>query len=232
MENAALANALHILDVAAGIGGTTAFVLKKTDSGAKVTCVEPSERMRQLGQQTISEPRVNWRADLPKPTERRYDRVLCGAAIWQLLPLNNTIEKFCDLLNPGGALCFNIPGLYLGLEDKPGGGNDPHLLALAGLLAEHASPGNTSTTEGLSVSEVDDSLRRCRLAVSHWQFDLKLTQEAYRDWLKIPLISNGFFPGLKCATRNQLIDAAFMKVDPLAWRWECWRGWTAWKPIQ
>jgi hypothetical protein len=61
-----------------------------------------------------------------------------------------------------------------------------------------------------------------------WSVSQRLTQEAYRDWLKIPVTTDALLGDLDAGERARRIDAAFQRVDPHAWRRERWTGWTAW----
>jgi len=244
VENAYVENSLHILDFAAGMGATTQALLSEIRPEARVVCVEPSYTMRSRGRNQVQDYRVSWQDGLPdadtfSTNDDYFDRIVCGAAIWQMLPLHTIIEQLSCLLKPGGALCFNIPALYLGEADQPGGGDDPNLWALPGLLQQRAReliPALAQATaspaqalDQLTTDAVDKMLHRQGLLATHWCLNARLTQTAYKDWLKIPVISNGFFPGLDSASRDQLIEEAFQQVDAHSWRWECWRGWTAWK---
>jgi hypothetical protein len=65
------------------------------------------------------------------------------------------------------------------------------------------------------------------LAARRWELLVRLTQAAYRDWLKIPPTTNVQLRGLPAAERAARIDQAFEKTDPGSWRWEHWTGWTA-----
>jgi hypothetical protein len=50
---------------------------------------------------------------------------------------------------------------------------------------------------------------------------------AYREWLKIPVLSNQWFASIPAGERAARIDAAFRGADNAAWRWETWSGWVA-----
>ena len=122
-------------------------------------------------------------------------------------------------------LCFNIPSLYLGRADEPGGGDDPNLLAIPSLLGAHS---NAIAADALPSAEaIDHFLSSIGLTVRKWRFRQRITQEAYRDWLKIPILTNQWFEGLDADERALRIDRAFECVDSTSWRWEEWSGWTA-----
>ena len=61
-----------------------------------------------------------------------------------------------------------------------------------------------------------------------WVFRTRLTQVAYADWLKIPVVSEWLPGGLAPDERARRIDDALRLVDRASWKWERWRGWTAW----
>lgn len=219
----------RVLDLGAGIGGTAEAALPRIGEAGRSACVEPSAAMRSLGRRRVNDARVEWRDEWPCAGER-FDRVLCGAGIWQMLPLEGTVAKIGELLAPGGALVFNVPGLYLGQPDAPGEGDDPHLLGLPALLANRsaqlAPPGLPGLPDATAVARL---LGEAGFRPEPWRFKLRLTQAAYRDWLKIPLMTNYLLPDLDADERAARIDAAFSLVDPHSWRWEAWLGWTAWR---
>jgi hypothetical protein len=160
-----------------------------------------------------------------------FDRVLCGAALWQVDSLENSLEELAGLLSPGGALCFNIPALYLGQPDQPGGGEDPWLLALLAVLqGETAATVEAEASKAiLDDAQVESLLEAAGLRPESWSFRVQLTQAAYRDWLKIPVLTNRLLPGLRPQERVRRIDEAYRQVPKDSWRWERWLGWTAWK---
>lgn len=168
------------------------------------------------------------------PAEGHFDRILCGAAIWQVDSLEDTIASLAARLSPGGALCFNIPVLYLGQPDEPGGGNDPWLLELPALLSDSSHVGEPAADPAALPSPPDEAsitqfLKAAGLRPHSYSFRLRLTQEAYRDWLKIPILTNRLLPGLHPLERVRCIEAAYDRCSQDSWRWESWRGWTAWK---
>ena len=73
-------------------------------------------------------------------------------------------------------------------------------------------------------------LQNVGLRPRSWTFRVRQTQEAYADWLKIPVVSGRMLAGLTPDERARRIDAAMAAVDRSSWKWERWRGWTAWKP--
>lgn len=217
----------RVLDFAAGTGRTAQAILAYLGPKSVILCVEPSRAMRTLGRARLRDRRVVWAHCLPDG-ERCWDRILCGAAIWQLHPLQEWLNRFARLLAPAGALCFNVPSLYLGEAERPGGGEDPLLLALPGLLYARrtASPPPARVTIH-AAPQIDEMLRNAGLQPERWQVRTRLSYAAYRQWLKIPVITEGMFAGLPADARAALIDEAFAKVDQRSWRWEAWTGWTA-----
>ena len=133
ISHARIAPALRVLDLGAGTGRTAEAALERLGENGRVVCVEPSAAMRAAGMRRVTDGRVAWMARLPE-AEGTFDRILCGAAIWQLDPIPATLRTLARLLGPDGALCFNIPALYLLEPDEPGGGSDPLLLSMPALL--------------------------------------------------------------------------------------------------
>jgi len=215
----------RVLDVAAGIGGTAEAVLARLGSNGRVVCVEPAAAIRERGAARITDPRITWAGDLP---DSRFDRVIIGAAIWQMTPLAESLARFAARLAPGGALVFDCPAAYLGEPDGPGGGADPYLAALGGLLAvgrtlAAAEPQTLPNADGLTAM-----LRAVGLRVERWEHRRRMTQTEYRDWLKIPPISDRLLADLEPDRRVEQINAAFARVDVASWRWERWLGFRAW----
>ena len=218
----------RVLDVGAGTGRTAEAALCQLGPTARVICVEPSAAMRRVGKARLCDPRVRWQAALPR-RPGSFDRILCGAAIWQLKPLAETVRRLAALLRRGGALCFNIPGLYLQEGDAPGGGDDPHLLELPSRIFQAPAAPAVEDNAPLTAHLVEAALRDAGLRATAWSHRIRWTQEAYAAWLKIPVLTECCCAGLPPDERARRIDAALAAVDRTSWRWETWKGWTAWK---
>jgi len=231
-SHASLGPGMRVLDVAAGTGRTAEAILPRLGDTGRVLCVEPAAAMRLTGAKRLHEARVTWLESLPHEGAC-FDRVVCGAAVWQLLPLETTIERLSRMLAAGGALVFNMPALYLREPDRPGGGRDPLLLELPALIERSASagqhPGDRSGGLAPGAQAVEQMLMANGLRVERWSFDVRITQAAYRDWLKIPPTSDGMLAGLTIDERVRRIDRAYALADRRSWRWERWLGWTAWR---
>ena len=219
----------RVLDFAAGTGRTAEAILPGLGEGGRVLCVEASEAMRSLGRERLPDPRIRWTADLPRGPGA-FDRVVCGAAVWQCLPLDRSLERLAGLLAPGGALCFNIPSAYLGQADDPGGGRDPYLVELPALLAGDSALPAADGVELPTPSGIEALLVDLELRPEAWSMRTRLTQEAYRDWLAIPAVGGRLLWEPSPEERVRRIDRAYRRVDPDSWRWESWSGWTAWRP--
>ena len=234
IARARIAPGMRILDLAAGTGRTAEAALEFLGEAGRVVCVEPFAGMRAEGMRRVTDSRVEWSAILPGARES-FERILCGAAIWQLDPLPETFGILASLLRPGGALCFNIPSLYLLEPDEPGGGSDPSLLSLPALLlassdcAPTREPVECQAPGPLSRSCIGAWLNAAGLQPRSWSFRVRLTQHAYADWLKVPVLTDRVLGRLAPKARAQRIDAALGSVDRSSWKWERWRGWTAWK---
>ena len=193
---------------------------------AHVVCVETATAMRERGAARVTDPRVTWLAALPR--RGPFDCILSGAAIWLMLPLEDTLARWRALLAPGGCLAFDIPAAYLGQTDDPGGGNDPHLLGLVQALAEKALGLPAEPAASLPSPEaISVLLEGLGFTVTRWTHSARLTQAAYRDWLKLPAVNGSLLGRVPVAERAALVDAAWEGVDQTAWRPERWLGWTA-----
>lgn len=236
IAHAQIAPGMRILDVAAGTGRTAEAALQSLGESGRVLCFEPSAPMRSAGMRRITDTRVRWSAVLPDATES-FDRILCGASIWLLDPLPQTFLIMAGLLCPGGALCFNIPALYLAEPDEPGGGSDPSLLSLLELLltspdAPPLGPADEPCAPvpvPLSQSSITTWLNTAGLRADQWSFRMRISQVAYANSLKIPVLTEQLLGKLSPTSRAERIDAALVSVDRSSWKWEQWRGWTAWK---
>ena len=226
IANARIVPDMRVLDLAAGTGRTAEAVLGSLGADGRMLCVEPSAAMRTEGMRRVTDPRVAWSPSLPAAAES-FDRIVCGASIWQMNSLPETFRVLTTLLHSGGALCFNVPALYLMEPDEPGGGDDPLLLTLPALLATAGEPQGVCGLHG--PPRVDECLRAAGLRGESWSFTIRVTQQAYADWLKIPVLTDRLLSGLPPAERARRIDAALALIDCSSWKWERWRGWTAWK---
>lgn len=215
----------RVLDVGAGLGHTAAEALTHCAGAIEVTCLEPAAAMRARGEQRV--PQARWLQAWP--TDERFDRIVCGAAVWQLLPLEHFFARVAASLAPGGALAFNIPALYTGEPDEPGGGADPLLLQIPALLASGRTHRADSGEQPANAEEIETLLRRAGLREVAWSFRGRITQAEYRDWLAIPPLTDSLLEGYSARERAALLGAAYAKCDAESWRWEAWRGWTAWR---
>lgn len=230
VAHAALESGHRVLDVAAGTGRTAEAVLPHVGPSGRVLCVEPARGMREAGANRLPDARVEWTDALPDCGT--FDRIVCGAGIWQLLPIETTLARLSALLAPAGALAFNIPAAYVLEPDRPGGGRDPLLLELIAFAERSDVPTNSDAPVASSpwpAHEIDDVLEGAGLRIERWSFELRLTQAAYRDWLKIPPVSEGLFAGVSPDERARRLDSAYRKADHRSWKWERWIGWTAWR---
>ena len=227
--NAAIRGNQRIFDFAAGTGRTTDAALRLLGPGGVVLCFEPSGPMRSAGIQRVRDSRVSWAAQIPEEP-RAWDRILCGAAIWQMDSLEKWFARFASLLRPNGALCFNVPSLYLGQADEAGGGKDPLLLRLPALLNEkRTSLPPLAGAQVRTAPQIEEMLLAAGLAPRRWEARTRFSYPAYRDWLKIPVNTDGLFGGMPADARAALIDEVYDKVDRRSWRWEHWTGFTAWR---
>ncbi len=224
VAHAAIPRSGRVLDLAAGTGRTAEAALRFLGPRGCITCLEPAETMRAAGARRLRDPRLSWASDWP---QAHYDRVLCGAAIWQITPLEQTFGRVAGALAGGGLFVFNIPSLYLGVPDLPGGGRDPYLLELPGLVAAGRIPA-AEAQPLLSPHRVEAALAAAGFLAERWHLRQRLTQLAFRNWLKIPVPTDALLPELSAAARARRVEQAYRRADPLSWRWESWYGWTAW----
>ncbi len=221
---AALRAGMRVLDVGAGLGDTARQALAQCHD-LQVTCLEPAAAMRARGEQRVAQARwvTVW------PDGESFDRVLCGAAAWQMQPLEEFFRCASNALRAGGALVFNVPAQYIGEADEPGGGADPYLLQLPEALMNGHGSSASAVPQLPSAPQIEESLRAAGFTAVPWCFRGRLRQAEYRDWLKIPVLTDSMLEEHIAEKRAELLEAAYNKCDQASWRWEAWRGWTAWK---
>lgn len=215
VRHAQLRPGMRVLDFAAGTGGTAAAALAVLGADGRVDCVEPAQAMRVAGMQKF-DARVRWFADL-ESAGTGYDRILCGAAIWQVPNVAACIRALAERLAPGGALCFDMPAAYAGEPDPPGRGRDPLLTELTGALARLRAGGEPPAVAPVTLASREDLtavLRACGLVPCSWRFTSRLTQRAHRDWLKIPVLTDRLLGSLDADQRAAAIDSAAACADP------------------
>ncbi|MBK8995136.1 MAG: class I SAM-dependent methyltransferase [Myxococcales bacterium] len=215
-----LDGARNILDFAAGLGHTAETMLASAPADAQVLCVEPAAAMRSAGRARLAHPRVSWAAELP--TAGAFDRIVCGAALWQVGDLGSTLGRLRALAWEDALLCFTIPSLYLGIPDREGGGEDPLLTGFWAELARGRTPESVPHDPPPSRAQLLESLRAQGLSPRLEQLEYRLTQTELRDWSRIPVLTDALFPELEAEARDLLIDAAFAKTDPSSHRFEGW----------
>lgn len=226
VRQAELDAGMRVLDHAAGIGLTAEAALADGADDLRVVCEERSPAMQERGARGLPEAEWCTRAD------GSFDRVLCGAAVWQIADFGSWLVDVRGRLRPGGALAFNVPAAYLGLMDDPGGGADPQLVKLPARIAELAvhSPTTQPSESGWglrSSEEVDGALRAGGFTMRRWSFRYRLTLREYAAWLTIPVLTNELLPHQRVAERQRTIEAAMVDLDATSWKWEGWCGWTA-----
>jgi SAM-dependent methyltransferase len=234
VRHTALLPGHRVLDLAAGTGGTAAALLPLLGAEGRVDCVEPSAAMAAAGRQRLGgDARVRWMGSLDAAAGA-YDRIVCGAAMWQWPDASALFRQLAARLRAGGALVFNVPAAYLGEPDGAGGGRDPWLVDLlqCALQAHPAAPAQAQTppVHLRSAPEIDRALRDAGLQPVGWTHRQRLTQGTWCDWLKLPPIHRAWWPGIAADEAARRLDAAAAAVDAGSWRPESWRGWTAWKP--
>ena len=203
LTDAELFSAAQVLDFAAGTGRTAEAALKTLGSDGRVLCVEPARAMRAIGQRRVTDPRVAWFPELP--AEGTFDRVLCGAALWQMDEIERVVAELSALVRPGGRLCFTLVASYVGAAE-----GDDGMAAFAPALARLAK-GRAPRAEA---SFAAPTLERILAALSPLRattrpFTHRQTAEEYRDWLKIPVLTDALLPDLSPDERARRIDAAF-----------------------
>lgn len=216
---AEIGTARSLIDFAAGLGHTAEALLAH-ERELRITCVEPAAAMREAGQRRLGDPRVSWAAELP--ASGVFDRVVCGAGLWQADDLSATLRKLSALLAADGRLCFTIPSLYLRIPDRPGGGADPLLVGLFAALAKGRSAPEASLAPLPSEEELAALLAECGLSPQLERLEYRLTQRELRDWLRIPVLTDALLGDLAAEARDALIDAAFAATDAQSYRFEGW----------
>jgi SAM-dependent methyltransferase len=225
VEAAGIAPGDSVLDVAAGIGCTAIACIEKLGPEDRVTAVERAGSMRAAGTSRTGGLPVDWLEALP--AGRMFDRVICGAAIWALGPVEEVIACLATHVAQGGVLAVSLPAAYLGEADDPGGGIDPWLTGLPDALARldlgsaaPAAPGGTS--EQLNDALMRRSFASCGLTVTRKSFRQMLTQATYCDWMSLPPVNDRLLGQLPPADRPAVVARVAASLDAASWRWEAW----------
>jgi hypothetical protein len=92
-----------------------------------------------------------------------------------------------------------------------------------------ASAALPASAWGYRRDDVEAALVGAGLHFRAWEFRQRLTQLAYARWLSIPVMTDGLWPGVDPAERDRRIARALDAVDRHSFKWERWRGWTAWR---
>ena len=234
VARAGIKSGMRLLDLAAGTGRTTEPALRRLGGGGAVLCVESSACMRAQGMRRVGIR--GWRGAPSCRTSEAHSTVSCAArrsGRWRRSSPSS--KPLAELLKTGGALCFNIPALYLMEGEESGGGSDPLLLELPALLMESCGESSCDGHERLDAraplirDRIDAELAATGLHAVEWSFHTRMSQHAYASWLKIPATTNRLLATLSPAERARQIDLASSFVDRGSWKRERWRGWTAWK---
>src|SRR5215212_4951359 len=96
VRHARLAGGQRVLDLAAGTGRTAEAILERVGKSAQITCVEPAAAMRRVGKLRMGLGGARWLAKCPADVGG-FDRILCGAGIWQMTPLEKTFSQLARL---------------------------------------------------------------------------------------------------------------------------------------
>ncbi len=222
-EHADLAGSRRVLDVGAGTGGTARALLARLPAEAELCCVEPAAAMRQAAE--LDDPRVSWLTSLP---EARFDRIVCGASLWLLGPLEQALDQLRARLAEGGALVFAIPAAYLGEPDAPGGGPDPHLVEPAQRFVAGRPTAPQAGDPLPDAAGLEEQLRGVGLRPEPWSVQTTWSFESYTAWLALPPVAEAMRPDLDEPRRRALLAEVAASCAPGSWRTERWRGWTAW----
>jgi len=220
-QAAALAPGHSVLDMAAGIGCTALACLKKLGKEGAVTAVEAADAMRQTGQTRTSGSPVFWQDAVPD--NQQFDRVICGASLWAMGPVDETIGTLAAHVAPGGSLAVSLPAAYLGEADAPGGGTDPWLTALPEALSRlgFGTP-PPPAPPALTEAGLAETFSRHGLSMTRMNFVQRLTQAAYRDWMMLPPVNEILLGKLPPEDRLALVAQTAETLDMCSWRWETW----------
>lgn len=221
VQAAAVAPGHRVLDIAAGIGCTALACLEQLGDGDVVTAVEVSDAMRKEGSARTRDRPITWHTAPPKG--QQYDRVICGAAIWTLGPVSEVIGWMAQHVAPAGVLAVSLPAAYIGEVDAPGGGSDPRLIALTEALAglDLGNPPETALTP-LTEASLTQAFCDHGFFLSRSSIRLRLTQDAYRDWLALPPVNETLLGQVPPEDRPALLARCSDGLDMSSWRWETW----------
>ena len=120
-------------------------------------------------------------------------------------------------------MAVSLPAAYLGEADAPGGGADPELTALTAALAglDLGNPPGTALPP-LSETSLAKAFSDQGFAMSRSSIRLRLTQQAYLDWLALPPVNDTLLGRIPPEVRLDILTRCAEGLDMSSWRWETW----------
>jgi ubiquinone/menaquinone biosynthesis C-methylase UbiE len=220
---------MTILDLCCGTGVTTAEILRRVGLTAEIVAVDVSEEMLEIAREQLDAPNVEWvrcrGEEVDAHVGAGVDLAICNSAFW-LMDMPKTAAALHRILAPNGRLAFNLPDRVLVPASKPGEharSQKPPLYmvaqAIAVLVHDYVLPPQLTVDREL----VEALLRQSGFAVEAVATsDYELPIEADYEYLGIPAVSAGRFPGLPPRTRSEIVEAAYERCDKTQVRRSVW----------
>jgi ubiquinone/menaquinone biosynthesis C-methylase UbiE len=237
VEVADIQQGMTIVDLACGTGIVTAQILTKLNSTSTVIGVDGSPAMLDIARQKfrnavslLQSSAENLHAVLPAAS---VDILVCNSAFWQMR-VQETLDGISNVLKPGGNFVFDLPDFEVyssqTLRDRFSYQFTQLMIQIAqtefGYIPKQRSrrPGYGPVTR--SLEEIRASLATSSLTlISHDQtINVERTAQDLYEFQKIPVMSLRFLPGLNYATRIQIVETAYQRLnakhsDTATWRY-------------
>lgn len=214
-EVAQLDDARRVLDLACGTGATARGCLPYLGRDAELVGVDHSPQMVETARTQVEDPRceffVGGACELSRRVDGPFDRVVCGAAFWQLPEPARVLDELAVLTERDALLALNVPASQLDRD-----GVEPHALQVAverQLRAEtdcHLSSaprfGSLEALEGL-LADAGFALE------TSWESCYEATQRELAALMLIPAMTATLAPDLSVLQSRRAIFRAVDRVD-------------------
>ncbi len=221
------------LDLAAGTGLVTEFLLARAGPGLEVVCADRSQAMLDVARREIPLSTAAFvRADPARLPfgDAAFAVVACSASFWHFPSPRGAFAEIARVLAPAGRFGFNVPAAQL--EDAADLPPAPLQLALAreGAARFGAPPAPGGPVRRKADLLADAHAAGLALVAEHWH-DIPVPQGELLALLEVPAIGARPYPDVSARERAEWTAAAAARVDPaevapIRW-WEC----LLWRPL-
>jgi SAM-dependent methyltransferase len=226
-----------IVDLGAGIGTSTAPLLRYAHDEAEVWAVDPAEAMLTYGRQDEGLARVRWLCgdleDLARlRPENSVDVLSCSAAVWLQPSFEEFLSLAGDLMTFRGRLGFTLPAEYVGeIEHLV----TPEAVAFSGAVNQVRAAATACVEPPLGVANGPESPLPTSLdsledqlifsgfhRVQSYLFEATWSAEERAQWYSLPPILDQWLEGASAEVQNKAardLRARALDLPPIPIRW-------------